>query len=399
MGGHFCNIDKVVPSTCGNIGAVKRSLSLFFVFGLLAASCSSEGTPAPPTTTVGDLFADSQASPTVPPLEVPGWEKIELSEAREAAETCVASARPPEIVLPDEGPETVMVEAGDSLGKIAERFNSTVDAFMRANALNDPNKLRVGQMLLIPREREDEVEGQVGPAITMEEVDCVISTGVDAYGPTGEPTGTTGRIEIAITWPRIEGPREAPQVNGRLLGLTQGAVNEFLDDAISSVEDNGYACREGVTGRCVWLEHEYEILLSNDELLSMRNTVSQLVSGAAGESATIRTETFDLFTGEPLSIVDLFDPETDWVEAVSAEAITRLGSEPWVDERRFTGASPDAINFTLYNLTQGGLVLSFAPYSVGGSGSNTVSITIPYRSLEGYWVPNGLVADLLAAIE
>ncbi|MBT4656331.1 MAG: LysM peptidoglycan-binding domain-containing protein, partial [Actinobacteria bacterium] len=90
-----------------------------------------------------------------------------------------------------------MVEAGDSLGKIAERFDSTVDAFMRANALSDPNKLRVGQMLLIPREREDEVEGQVGPAITMEEVTCVISAGVDAYGPTGEPTGTTGKIEIA----------------------------------------------------------------------------------------------------------------------------------------------------------------------------------------------------------
>ncbi|MBT3747136.1 MAG: hypothetical protein HOG28_08845, partial [Actinobacteria bacterium] len=78
---------------------MKRTLIIALTFALLASACSSEETTAPPTTTVGDLFADSQASPTVPPLEVPGWEKIELPEAREAAETCVASARPPEIVL------------------------------------------------------------------------------------------------------------------------------------------------------------------------------------------------------------------------------------------------------------------------------------------------------------
>ena len=140
-------------------------------------------------------------------------------------------------------------------------------------------------------------------------------------------------------------------------------------------------------------------MLSTDEVLSLRNIERRLVSGAAGDAAETFTETFDLETGQPVLIYELFDPDTDWVDALSAEAITRLESEPWVDERRHIGAGPEEENFALYNLTRGGLVLSFAPFSVGGSGSNTASITIPYRSLEGYWLPNGFVEFLVASIE
>jgi len=285
------------------------------------------------------------------------------------------------------------------LSGLAADHDTTVDAFMRANGLSNPNSLRVGQVLLIPRERDEEIEGTVGPDITMEELACSIDTGVEAHGPDGLPVGRNGKIEIKIVWPRIEGPREAPRVNGRLLGLTQGAAAEFLDDAITAVENNGYACREVIDGRCLWLEHEYEVMLSTDEVLSLRNIERRLVSGAAGDSAETFTETFDLETGQPLMLADLFDSDTDWVDALSAEAIARLESEPWVDERRHIGAGPEEENFALYNLTRGGLVLSFAPFSVGGSGSNTASITIPYRSLEGYWNPGGLVELLVASIE
>ncbi len=51
-------------------------------------------------------------------------------------------------------------------------------------------------------------------------------------------------------------------------------------------------------------------------------------------------------------------------------------------------------NFSRFNLTPGGLVLAFAPGSIGGSGSHTVSITIPYRILDGYWLPGGPVSLL-----
>ena len=45
---------------------------------------------------------------------------------------------------------TYVVQAGDTLGAIALRFRVPVDALARANRLADPNKLRVGQRLVIP---------------------------------------------------------------------------------------------------------------------------------------------------------------------------------------------------------------------------------------------------------
>ena len=45
---------------------------------------------------------------------------------------------------------TYVVQAGDTLGAIALRFRVPVDALARANRLADPDKLRVGQRLVIP---------------------------------------------------------------------------------------------------------------------------------------------------------------------------------------------------------------------------------------------------------
>jgi LysM repeat protein len=43
-----------------------------------------------------------------------------------------------------------IVQAGDSLAKIASLFNSTIDAIVKANKLTDANAIRVGQQLMIP---------------------------------------------------------------------------------------------------------------------------------------------------------------------------------------------------------------------------------------------------------
>ncbi len=372
---------------------VRPVLPALALFGLVAVACGGSA-EAPAPTTRPNLFGDTATTTTAPALVVEGWQSVDLPDLRTANEACVADAMPSGVQLPEEGPETVTVESGDTLGKIAKRFDRTVEQFMRANSLSDPNKLKIGQVLLVPRERSEELEVPGGPSIRFEELVCVIDTRVMAHGPDGRALDRPGIIQVFVRWPRIEGPHEAPRVNGRLLGLTQAAVKEFLDDTATAIERSGYACRESTEGRCMWLQHQYEVLLATDDVLSLRNTVRRLSPGVAGASSEVLAETFDLSTGQPMAVAELFDPSTDWVAAVSAEAVARLQHEPWTDERRLVGAGPDAANFERFNLTGGGLVLSFAPLTVGGSGSNTVSITIPYPALDAYWAPGGLVAGL-----
>ena len=48
-----------------------------------------------------------------------------------------------------DGPESVTVEKGDSLSKIAKRYGTTVDALVRINELCDANQIFVGQVILL----------------------------------------------------------------------------------------------------------------------------------------------------------------------------------------------------------------------------------------------------------
>jgi len=373
---------------------VRRYTRLFVLViaaALPASACGAEEEPAATPTTYPNLFGDGPSTTTVPPLKVPGWTSRELPELRAEAERCASDADIQPVEMPEDGPPTVVVEPGDTLGEIAKRFDRTVEEFMRANGIDDPNKLAVGQQLVVPHKRSEELEVAGGPTILYMDLTCEIDVRVAAFGPDGQPIGGAGVIEVFIRWLRIEGPREAPKVNGRLRGLVQADAVAFLGDVVDAVEQNGYACRASFDGRCMWLQQEYQVMLATEDYLSVRNTLRRLMPGAVGDASEIRAETFDLFTGRPIAIGDLFDPATDWVPALSVAAIERLGKEPWTDDRRFTGAGPQAANFTRFNLTAGGLVLSFPPLTVGGSGTNTLSVTVPYRTLDGYWAPDGPV--------
>ena len=344
---------------------------------------------------MGELFAGSATTTTVGGLSVAGWTHRDLPEMRTALDACVASVDVRGASTDEEeGPRTVTVESGDSLGKIAARFDRTVDQFMRANGISDPNRLQVGQILVVPAQRIETEPEYDGPTVLLEPVYCEVDTGVPAFGPDGAQIGGPGIIEVFADWKRLEGPDEAPRVNGRIRGLVQASVGGFAEDVANEVERHGFACRDGSHGRCAWLQHRQEVLLATDELFSVRDVVRRLMPGASAVEEEIRTETFDLETGRPITVAELFDPMTDWVAAVSVEAISRLAREPWTDERRVVGASSESGNFERFNLTHGGLVLSFAPGSIGGHGSNTVSITIPYRSLDGFWAEDGPVSRI-----
>jgi len=368
-----------------------RLLIVVIAAVFLASACGAEKEPPATPTTYPNLFGDGPSTTTVPPLQVPGWTSRELPGLRAEAERCASDADIQPVEMPEDGPPTVVVEPGDTLGEIAKRFDRTVEEFMRANGIDDPNKLAVGQQLVVPHKQSEELEVAGGPTILYMDLTCEIDVRVAAFGPDGQPIGGAGVIEVFIRWLRIEGPREAPKVNGRLRGLVQADAVAFLGDVVDAVEQNGYACRTSFDGRCMWLQQEYQVMLATEDYLSVRNTLRRLMPGAVGDASEIRAETFDLSTGRPIAIGDLFDPATDWVPVLSAAAIERLGNEPWTAARRFTGAGPQAANFTRFNLTAGGLVLSFPPLTVGGSGTNTLSVTVPYRTLDGYWAPDGPV--------
>jgi stage VI sporulation protein D len=47
--------------------------------------------------------------------------------------------------------QTYTVQSGDTLSKIAKRFGVTVDAIVKANNIANPNLIKAGQVLKIPK--------------------------------------------------------------------------------------------------------------------------------------------------------------------------------------------------------------------------------------------------------
>jgi LysM repeat protein len=74
------------------------------------------------------------------------------SEATPAAASLLATGLPsPAAFSPATvTPATHVVQSGETLGGIAQRYNVSIEALMAANNLSDPNVLHVGQTLVIP---------------------------------------------------------------------------------------------------------------------------------------------------------------------------------------------------------------------------------------------------------
>ena len=117
------------------------------VLAVVATACGgSDDEPViVQTTTTTGMFvtttaASSDYSPTTPTPTVATTLVAVATTTGPPATTTVAVV---------DVPESVTVEKGDSLSKIAKRYGTTVDALVRINELCDANQIFVGQVVLL----------------------------------------------------------------------------------------------------------------------------------------------------------------------------------------------------------------------------------------------------------
>lgn len=104
------------------------------------------------TIKAGDTyFSIAQRFGTVVPALVAANPGVDPNRLAIGQQICVPAPAPGPGPVPCPGGQLYTIVAGDTLFSLAQRFNTTVQAIVTANPGIDPNSLRVGQIICIPR--------------------------------------------------------------------------------------------------------------------------------------------------------------------------------------------------------------------------------------------------------
>ena len=92
----------------------------------------------------GDSPLDIAVTPTAAAT------RVSVQPTQPPVATATTAPVPTDTPAASTGQQEYTVQAGDSLGAIAEKFGVTVDAIVQANSITDPNLILPGETLIIP---------------------------------------------------------------------------------------------------------------------------------------------------------------------------------------------------------------------------------------------------------
>jgi len=145
------------------------------------------------------------------------------------------------------------------------------------------------------------------------------------------------------------------------------------------------------------LTSSYEVSCYTDQIISIRFSVFQYGAGAAHPNHWTRVKNVQLGPLIALHFADLFTRDTAYLKMVSDYCISNLTREKGLSEPSewiLRGAGPDVNNFSKFNITLGGLFLSFDEYQVDCYAAGPSHILIAGGLLSEYLNPRCAVARL-----
>jgi hypothetical protein len=193
---------------------------------------------------------------------------------------------------------------------------------------------------------------------------------------------TGGAFEIEI--PQfLAGDLE--ELNRVEYGWAAEKLLEFRNVCVNSQAINFH---DGLDGPPGYISGNFEVITLSSGLVSVRYALSEYYRGAAHPNTSFRTVNA---RRDPLFLLrfsDLFAENSDYLERVSALAMRQLGGGASAgDEWLKDGAGPRLENFSLFNLSDAGILVTFPPYAVSGYASGPQYVTIPWSAVRDITSP------------
>lgn len=135
----------------------------------------------------------------------------------------------------------------------------------------------------------------------------------------------------------------------------------------------------------------------SSSLLSLAFTVTSMHQGMAHPWTVVEAVTFDLATGRPVSLPDLFATGSDVHGTIADEVAPRLvavldpAGEGWAAAGVREGAAPDAESLRRFVVDRAGLTLHFDQYQVAPGAAGVLSVTLEWDGLLELLPPSPLL--------
>jgi hypothetical protein len=206
--------------------------------------------------------------------------------------------------------------------------------------------------------------------------------------PTDE-TGKSPDYTIKAQTPALQGSQDAraTNFNGEMTQLTQEEIAKFRDNARVAVKIPGAGGS--------FYDQSYQLLSSPGNILSLKFAIMIYISGAAHPVTHSRTVTYDLETGSDVTLDQLFLPNSNYLDLIANYCKGEL-SKRNIDFAEFSnGAQALPENYTNWNVTQDGLLITFDEYQVAAYAAGAQQVTVPYSELKSAIDPHGPLGSFL----
>ena len=205
-----------------------------------------------------------------------------------------------------------------------------------------------------------------------------------ARNETAQPPAQAYTVKAQI--PALQGSSDtrATNFNDEMILLTQEEVAKFKDNA---AEVRVPAGSSGST-----YDQQYKLLSPPGNLISLQFQIKIFIYQTSRPKTHTSTVNYDLEAGADVTMEQLFLPGSDYLARISNYCIAQLKTRPIDFESYFNGAQPSPGNYGNWNITPGGLQITFDENQVAVTEQEVV---VPYAELQADIDSHGALAGFL----
>ncbi len=202
------------------------------------------------------------------------------------------------------------------------------------------------------------------------------------------------KYTVEAFYPQLAGAASASAagLNREIKELMLGEVNDFKKNAGERDASLPPEMQQSS------FDAGYSIAYQSPDLISISFGISTYYAGAAHPNHHTLVLNYDLKADRTLTLADLFNAGSGYMQAISAYTIKDLKKQlspspdtEWIER----GAGPSSENYKSWTITPQGLSIFFDPYQVASYAEGSHVVVVPYAALGNVINMNGPLSPLV----